>query len=163
MSDQATAGKVVVNQKGEGGATWMLGGLYETRISTAESGGAAAVVEFTVPVGMGPPQHFHEQDEIVYVAEGTAKFHLNGETTELGPGSVVYIPKGAQETFEPTSTLRLVTVYVPGGGMDEFFSEAGEPAARREIPPPPAAPPDVERLARLGAKAGLTLIPPDGH
>ena len=44
--------------------------------------------------------------------------------------------------------------------MEKFFAEAGEPAARREVPPAPTSPPDVERLAAIGARYGLQLIPP---
>lgn len=140
----------------------MLGGLYELRLTAAETGGAASLVEFTIPAGMGPPPHIHDQDEILYILEGTARCHLDGQTVDVGPGSVVYLPRGTQETFEPTSTLRLLAVYQPGG-MDRFFAEAGEPAARREVPPPPAAPPDVERLAGIGARYGLKLLAPPSH
>jgi quercetin dioxygenase-like cupin family protein len=158
MAEQtATTRKSVVHARGEGGAVWMLGGLYEARLTAAETGGTLSLVEFTIPVGMGPPPHIHEQDEIVYILEGTARYHLDGETVDVGPGSVVFIPKGAKETFEPTSTLRMLGVYLPGG-MDRFFAEAGEPAQRREVPPAPSSPPDIERLAAVGARYGLQLL-----
>jgi quercetin dioxygenase-like cupin family protein len=137
----------------------MLGGLYEARLSAAETGGKLTLEEFTIPAGMGPPPHIHDQDEVVYILEGTARYHLDGQVTELGPGSVVFIPKGTAETFEPTTTLRMLAIYMPGG-IDQFFAEAGEPAQRREIPPAPTAPPDVERLAGIGARHGLQLLPP---
>lgn len=160
MPEQTVAnGPVVVHSRGEGEALWMLGGLYENRLTAEETGGALSLVEFTIPVGMGPPPHIHEQDEVIYVLEGTATFQVDGSTQELGPGSVVFVPKGAKETFEPTSTLRTISVYLPGG-IDRFFAEAGEPAPRRETPPAPTSPPDIERLVGIGARHGLELLPP---
>jgi len=40
------------------------------------------------------------------------------------------------------------------------FAEAGEPAPRREIPPAPTSPPDVDRLARIGARHGVEIKRP---
>jgi quercetin dioxygenase-like cupin family protein len=156
-----TTEKPLIRKRGEGSAIWMLGGLYETKLSADETGGALTLMEFTVPVGMGPPPHTHTQDEVVYILEGTATYHIGDQTTEVGPGSTVYLPKGTVETFEPKTTLRTLNVYLPGG-MDRFFAEAGEPAQRREVPPTPA-PPDFEKLAATGRRYGLELIgPPPG-
>jgi len=163
MTDQATTGRIAIHGNGEGDALWMLGGLYEVRLSGAETGGAVTMIEFTVPEGMGPPPHMHDVDETVYILEGTAKYHANGTTTDVGPGSVLFIPRGAQETFEPTTNLRMLGVYSPAGGMEKFFAEAGERAQRREVPPPPTGPPDVERLVAIGSRHGLTLVAPPGH
>lgn len=160
MAGQGTVEGTVVRKAGEGSAVWMLGGLYETRLSGADTGDALTVMEFTIPVGMGPPPHIHDQDEMVYILEGTARYHIGDQITEVGPGSVLFIPRGTEETFEPTTTLRMIGVYHPGG-MDRFFAEAGEPAARREIPPAPTAPPDIERMGAIAAKYGLQLLPPE--
>jgi quercetin dioxygenase-like cupin family protein len=153
------ASKAVAKAQGESQAIWMLGGLYEVLVSSDESGGKATVIEFTVPVGAAPPLHMHDCDETVYVIEGTLKYHLDGKTIDGGPGSVFHIPAGTKEFFEPTSLLKIIGIY-HGGSMDKFFAEAGEPAQKREVPPPPSAPPDVERLAEIGARHGLTLVPP---
>jgi hypothetical protein len=95
----------------------------------------------------------------VYVVDGTLTYHIGGELIDAGPGSIFHIPAGTTEFFEPTSAAKLVVTYVPGG-MDKFFAEAGEPAQRREIPPTPTSPPDVDRLAALGAKYGMTIEAP---
>lgn len=36
--------------------------------------------------------HMHTEDEFFFVLEGTAKFHLNGETTTGGPYTSFYCP-----------------------------------------------------------------------
>ena len=163
MAERAvTTEKALIRKRGEGSAIWMLGGLYEVKLNADETGGALTFMEFTIPVGTGPPPHIHSQDEVVYILEGTATYLIGDQTTEVGPGSTIYIPKGTQETFEPKTTLRMIAVYLPGG-MDRFFAEAGEPAQRREVPAPPSGPPDFEKLAAIGRRHGLELVgPPPG-
>ena len=153
------SGKAVVNGVGRGRAIWMLGGLYEVLVSGDETNGQSTVMHFTIPAGAAPPLHRHDGDETVFVLEGTLNYHIGGETFEGGPGSVFHIPAGTEERFEPTSTVKLVVNYAPGG-IDRFFAEAGEPATTREIPPAPTSPPDIERLAQIGATHGLHLVPP---
>ena len=155
------ADKAVIRASGESKPVWMLGGLYEIKVSGNETGGGATVVEMTVPEGAGPPLHTHDGGEVTYVIEGTALYQYNGEKREVKAGSVIYFPKGTVETFEPVgpTPLRLLIVYTPGG-IDEFFEEAGEPAKRREVPPPLTSPPDVERLAQIGERYGLHLQAP---
>jgi quercetin dioxygenase-like cupin family protein len=139
----------------------MLGGLYEVKVAGEESGGEVSVMEITVPVNGGPPAHRHSGGEVVYVLEGTGRYHVGDRTVDIGPGSVVYIPRGTTETFEPTSTMRVLSIYTPGG-IDQFFSEYAEPAPRRELPPAPTSPPDIERLTSIAARYGLELDAPRG-
>lgn len=160
MAEQGVAtGKSVVRGRDEGKALWMLGGLYQVKVAGEESGGEITVMEITVPVNGGPPPHRHNGGEVVYVLEGTGKQHIGDRTVDIGPGSVVYIPRGTTEAFEPTTTMRVLTIYTPGG-LDRFFTEFAEPAARRELPPPPTSPPDVERLVSIAARHGLEIDVP---
>ena len=154
MSDQ-----VVVRGASEGTPLWMLGGLYEVKATSDETGGAMSVMEIAIPVGMGPPPHVHDCAEAAYVLEGTGIYHIDRKAVEAGPGSFFYFPAGTEETFEPTSHLRRLLVYAPGG-TDKFFAEA-EPAAAREVPPSPDGPPDLERLVAIAAKHGLELRAPE--
>ena len=152
------AGKAIIKADGAGQAIWMLGGLYEVLLSSDETNGESTVIQFTIPVGAAPPLHRHDCAETVYVVDGTLNYHIGGETFEGGPGAIFHIPAGIEENFEPTSTIKIVATYKPGG-IEKFFAEAGEPAKAREIPPPLTAPPDVAKIAAIGARHGLTLIP----
>jgi mannose-6-phosphate isomerase-like protein (cupin superfamily) len=116
-------------------------------------------MEITVPAGMGPPPHVHAGAELVYVLEGTIRYHIDGDVVEGGPGSFFYIPEGTEENFEPTSEARMLVIYAPGG-MDRFFEEAGEVAGSREIPPTPEGPPDLEAMTAIAARYGLELRAP---
>ncbi|HEY3021483.1 MAG TPA: cupin domain-containing protein [Solirubrobacteraceae bacterium] len=149
----------VVREPGEGTAYWMLGGLYEVKVASAESGGALTIMEMTMPAGMGPPPHTHPGGESVYVLEGRIRYHIADETFDGRAGSAFHIPEGTLENFEPVEQTRLLVVYTPGG-IDQFFAEAGEPAQRRELPPPPSGPPDIERLVAIGQKHGMDIRPP---
>ncbi len=151
----------VTRQKGDGQALWMLGGLYEVKVSSDESGGAMTIMEMTTPPGMGPPPHTHPGTESVYVLDGTLRYHIGDEVTEGGPGSVFHIPAGMVENFEPTGDkpLRVLVVYTPGG-MDRFFAEYGEVAKSRDLPPPDESPPDIERLMAVAARHGMEIILP---
>lgn len=150
----------VARKPGEGTAWWLLGGLYEVKVTGEETGGAMTVMEITVPAGMGPPPHTHDGSEVVYVLEGTVAYHIAGETVEGGPGAVFHLAPGTVEWFEPAGeAVRVLVVYAPGG-VDRFFAEVGEPAAARTLPPPPATPPDLPRVAAAAARYGMRIQPP---
>ena len=152
-------GQTVVRTEAKGDAYWMLGGLYEVLASSEDTGGAITVMQMTVPVNAGPPPHTHPGLECAFVLEGTVRFHVDGETHEAGPGAFGHFPAATLETYEPTSTTEIIFVYQPGG-IDKFFAEVGEPAARREVPPPMQTPPDLERIARIGEQYGITFQAP---
>jgi quercetin dioxygenase-like cupin family protein len=152
--------KLVVRDRGNGEAVWMLGGLYEVKAAAEETNGAMTVVEVTVPVGAAPPPHIHDCGEAVYVLEGRGRYHVGADSYDIGPGSFLYFPAGTIESFEPSETMRLLLVYSPGG-MDRFFTEAGDRAESYTLPTQ-SAPPDIERLTELGNKHGLQLMLPTG-
>jgi quercetin dioxygenase-like cupin family protein len=156
--EQHMGDKLIVRQPGEGDAIWMLGGLYEMKARAEETNGAMTVAELTIPENCGPPPHLHEGGEAVYVLEGRLRYQVGGDVVEAGPGAFFYFPPGTVETFEPIGRVRLLAIYSPGG-MDQFFTEAGEPARTRGVPAQ-AGPPDIERMVSLGAQHGLQLLPP---
>ncbi|HEX8855862.1 MAG TPA: cupin domain-containing protein [Thermoleophilaceae bacterium] len=149
----------VVREQGQGEAYWMLGGLYEVKVSGAESDGELTLMQMTIPAGMGPPPHTHPGGETVCVLDGRIRYHIGGETHEGGPGSCFHVPAGIEENFEPLEETRLLVAYTPGG-VDRFFAEAGEPAARRVVPPPPEGPPDMARLMEISERYGVHIHAP---
>lgn len=148
--------KLVVRNRGDGDAIWMLGGLYEVKAGSDETNAAMTIMEVTVPVGAAPPPHIHDCGEAVYVLEGRGRYHIGDDVHDVGPGSFLYFPAGTIEFFEPTETMRVLLIYSPAG-MDQFFREAGERAQSYTVPTQ-SGPPDVERLTTLGAKHGLQLL-----
>ena len=57
--------------------------------------------EVVVPPGSNvPPPHSHDNnDEIVYVLEGTFRYSVDGETRDLKPGEFMFSPKGSVHGF----------------------------------------------------------------
>lgn len=157
------AATTVARKAGESTALWVLGGLYEIKVSSEESGGTVTVMEMTIPVGAAPPPHTHAGSEIVYVIDGALAYHIGDETVEGGPGSVFHIAAGTVEWFEPTgpTPLHLLVTYLPGG-IDAFFTEIGEPALSHTIPPPASEPPDFPRIIETAARYGMVIQPPPG-
>ena len=126
--------KTVVHTSGEAQAFWMLGGLYEMLLLSDETNGATTVMQMTIPGGDGPaPAHASGiRDGLCH--QRHCPLQHRGEIFEAAPGSLFHIPAGTVENFEPTSTVRVLITYTPGG-IDEFFAEAGERAKRYEVPP----------------------------
>jgi quercetin dioxygenase-like cupin family protein len=149
-------GGTVVRSRGAGDAIWMLGGRYEVKVSSAETDGAMTIMEMWLPAGAAPPPHTHPGSETVYVLEGKLKYHIGGETFDGAPGSIFFIPAGTLENFEPLEESRILVTYAPGG-IEQFFTEAGEPAASDGLPPAPDSPPDIERLASIASKYGMDI------
>jgi quercetin dioxygenase-like cupin family protein len=151
------ADTTVIRDQGDGEAISMLGGAYQVKAAGDETDGKLTVMEMLIPEGSGPPPHTHPGGEAVYVLEGTIRYHIAGETVEGGPGSFFYIPEGTVENFEPTSQVRLLVIYTPGG-MDQFFREAGEPGQAGQLPPP--SEPDIDRIVEVGRKYGMDIQAP---
>jgi len=53
------------------------------------------VIRESIGVGDRIPRHWHDVDEVVLYERGSGRVHLDGEDTEVGPGSTVFIPAGA--------------------------------------------------------------------
>ena len=155
------AATTIARKDGEGTALWVLGGLYEIKVSSEESGGVCTVMEMTMPAGFGPPPHSHDGGETVYVVDGTMTYHIGDETVEGGPGSIFHIAPGTTEWFEPTgpSPLKVLITYTPGG-IDAFFREIGEVASARIVPPPATEPPDFPAIIAKAAEYGMVITPP---
>lgn len=155
MAEQALA-----RNPGEGRAYWVLGGLYEVKAASEETGGLMTVMEITLPAGMGPPPHTHPGTETIYVLEGRVRFHVEGEKIDGGPGSFFHAPERTWENFEPLTDARLLVIYTPGG-MERFFAEIGEPAPVREVPPGDHPLPALRWVTSIGHRYGLEMRLPD--
>jgi|GEM_PF-302643 len=98
-------------------------------------GGHLGFSRATQFVGSIPPSrapfHTHTYDEVVMVLQGHGLVHVDNETTELAPGTCVYLPPGSEHCLENDGdeTLRVLGVFSPGG----------TPAAKREVAAPRGA------------------------
>lgn len=122
------------------------------------SGGSVAVFEFDVPAGAKVPiAHSHDgYEETIYGLEGVLTFTLNGRQTDIGPGEVLCIPRGAVHRFDNThgADTKMLAIVSPGIlGPDYFREIAAIAKASAGGPPDPAA------LAAVMRRHGLTPAP----
>ena len=114
------------------------------------------VFELTVPPGaMVPPPHSHtDNEECVYVLEGTLRYSVDGETRDLTPGDWMSTPRGSVHHFSnPTSdTVRALVVLTPDIGAG-YFREVG-------VVVNAGGPPDRVKLLGVMSKYGLVPAAP---
>lgn len=150
------AGVTLVREPEAGDQLRVMGDRITFKLRAQETGGAFTLFEGVVGPGRGEPIHYHErEDETFTVLAGRAAF-LHGDTwTEVGPGTVVYIPRGVTHSFRNAGSvdLRLLVLNTPGGLHEELF------AAMSQVSPP-ATPEEGAALAALMARYHTILLPP---
>lgn len=125
-----------------------------------ESGGSAALFEFTVPSrARVPVAHSHDAyEETVYGLEGTLTWTVEGDRHEVGPGEVLCVRRGAVHRFENEGEVdaRVLAVVTPGKLGPDYFREI---AAVVEEAAAAGSPPDPARLGEVMLRHGLTPAP----
>src|SRR3712207_691031 len=104
--------------------------------ATAETtGGAFTVFEEVAPVDT--PLHVHEhEDELFCVLEGEHVFQVGDDEYRVGPGGVVFAPRGvphAQRRVVPRAG-RLLVLTAPAG-LENFFRELADAERAGELGP----------------------------
>lgn len=143
----------LVVDAGTGDTVWLAGLGVTFKVSSADTGGAFALVEHPVAPGVfAPPHVHHHEDECTYVLRGTVTVRVGGQETVAGAGSIVYKPRGIPHAFwnagdEPAQLLELITP----GGFEGYFAEAAALA-------PDGGPPDMEAVGALAERYGLEVV-----
>ena len=76
--------------------------------------GANALV---MPPGYDGFLHYHDtQDELYFVHRGTARFEVDGEVRELGPGCLVHVESTTPRKFSNAGEEDLVVLVIGGKG-----------------------------------------------
>jgi len=143
-------------------AFWHMGILWIILATAEETGGAFTLMEQLMAKGPQAPRHLHEwMREGFYLLEGRARFVIDGETIEAGPGEFVTVPKETWHEFEALTELRFLNWYTPGG-FEKLIIGSGAPATARTLPPKDLPQPDPELVKRLIAEIGMRQ-PQDGE
>ncbi len=136
-----------------------IGGIAVRFLLQGESsGGSVAMFEFDVAAGAKVPiAHSHDAyEETIYGLEGVLTFTVDGRNTDIGPGKVLCIARGAVHRFDNFSSAdtKMLAIVTPGVlGPDYFREIAAVIAAAAGGPLNPAAIADVMR------RHGLTPVP----
>ena len=91
---------------------------YRMLLPSETTNGRQSIFESVTRPGGGPPRHIHHgEDETFIILSGDVMFWLEGVQTANGPGDVVFVPRGAEHTFQVIGTrpARMLTVLSPGG------------------------------------------------
>lgn len=145
---------------GEGRKMWVLGELVTYKVTSERTGGAYSLFEVTTPPGAGPPPHIqHREDEAFYVLEGRYEFLDEDHLSDLGAGSLVYVPKGSLHAHKNVGegVGRMLVIQTPGGEHERLFEELGVPATDRSEPPAPEERPYGTRVFESAAKHGVEI------
>src|SRR5258708_127470 len=69
-----------------------VGGVLTFKATSDQSGGGLTAIDTVAAPGEGPPLHVHrDEDEFIYILEGSFKVKLGNELIEAAPGSFVFI------------------------------------------------------------------------
>ena len=84
------------------------------------SGGSVAMFEVDVPAGAKVPiPHSHDAyEETIYGLKGVITWTVEGQRTDVGPGEVLCIPRGAVHHFNNTSGADVTMLCVVTGVAD---------------------------------------------
>jgi len=123
-----------------------------------ESGGSLAMFEFDVPAGARVPiAHSHDAyEETIYGLQGVLTWTVDGHKSDVGPGGVLCIPRGAVHRFDNVyqADAKMLAIVTPGIlGPDYFREIAAVVNAAAGGPPDPAA------IAQVMRRHGLTPAP----
>ncbi len=120
------------------------------------SGGSIAAYEFEVPARTKVPiPHSHDAyEETVYGLEGVLTWTIDGKSSEVGPGELLCIRRGAVHFFEnaherDAKGLATVTPGILGSGYFRELSVIIDAAQ--------GGPPDLDAIAATMRRHGLTL------
>jgi quercetin dioxygenase-like cupin family protein len=100
-------------------------------LSSEATGGAISVLMGWHKPGEGPPDHVHfSQEEMFFIVEGTYELTAGDQTSTVGPGTVVFIPRNVVHRFKNVGdTTACMLDWTLPGGQDHYFKAISELAA----------------------------------
>jgi hypothetical protein len=100
------------------------------------------------PGGQIRPHAHARNEELLFVWEGTGVAEVEGERTDVEPGSLVYVSRWVEHTIINTGEVPLKVLWViTPPGLEDFFAAVGRPRQGGE--PAPASfgrPENVQEL-----------------
>src|ERR1700743_648351 len=97
-------------------------------LSSEATGGAISVLIASHKPGEGPPDHVHfSQDEMFFILGGTYELTIDGETSTVGAGAIVFIPRNVMHRFKNVGeTTAYMLDWTLPGGQDRYFKIMAE-------------------------------------
>jgi len=128
-------------------------------VESADSNGSVSVFECYVPANAKmPAPHSHDTfEETIYGLQGTTTWTVDGESIGIGVGEALCVPRGAIHGFQNAGSTdaTFLAIASPGVFGPAYFEEVGEVLAACA-----SGPPDLDALAQVMLRHGLTLAQP---
>ena len=124
-------------------------------VDGAKAGGLGVFEMTVLPGAKVPPPHSHSNnEECVYVLEGTLRYSVDAETRELRPGDWMSTPRGSVHHFSNPSgeAARVLVIMTPDVGASYFHDVAAVANA--------GGPPDPTKLKAIMTRYGLVPVAP---
>ena len=132
--------------------------LIDGTVGGMADAGSVSMFEFDVAPGAKVPvAHSHDAyEETLYGLEGVLTLTVGGQRTELGPGDVLLIPRGAVHRFDnlhaaATRTLAVITPGILGVAYFRDIAAVVKASA--------GGPPDAKAIGEVMRRHGLTPAP----
>jgi quercetin dioxygenase-like cupin family protein len=132
----STAPTARVVPPGEGRCVMLFAVRFDYKVTSADSGGALAALEVTIPPGILVKPHNHSrEDEYTVVLAGTVGARVGDRVVEAGTGASMVKPRGVPHAMwnvgpEPARVLELLSP----GGLEDYLTELA-PVLRDKAPP----------------------------
>jgi mannose-6-phosphate isomerase-like protein (cupin superfamily) len=122
-------------------------------LTTEETAGATSVIIAWHKPGEGPPDHVHfDQEEIFFIVDGRYELTVDGQTSMVDPGTLVFLPRNTVHRFRNAGeTPACMLDWTLPGGQDRYFKEISELAADGSF--------SSEKVAELNKEHHTTFAP----
>jgi quercetin dioxygenase-like cupin family protein len=146
----ATAPAAKLVEPGQGKTIMLFAVRFDYKVTSADSGGALAALEVTIPPRTLVKPHNHSrEDEFTVVLAGTVGARVGDMVVEAGAGASMVKPRGIPHAMwnlgpEPARVLEVVSP----GGLEDYFEELA-PVLRAKAPP--------SEYDALAERYGLTI------
>src|ERR1700687_4334339 len=97
-------------------------------LTTEATGGGLPLILAWHKPGEGPPDHVHfSQEEMFFIVEGTYELTVGDQTSTVGPGTIVFIPRNVVHRFKNVGeTMACMLDWSLPGGQDHYFKAMAE-------------------------------------
>jgi quercetin dioxygenase-like cupin family protein len=133
----------------------IMGGKFNLKVSTKDSGGDLLIYDTTRLQRGGPALHRHfRQDEWFYIIRGEFVVKVGEDTMRLRPGDSAFAPRMIPHAWAMVSEGpgQVLVLFQPAGSMEDFFHEMSRLG--------PNIPKDQEVFRRLWAAHGQEMLGP---
>lgn len=142
----------------------LFGTLVKFQVRSAETNGAYAILEMTVPADDPPARmHVHAAAETFQVLDGELEFHAQRDghsvTFHAAAADIVHMPPNIPHSFRNISkSPAACQIVIAPGSMEGYFLELGTPTANVRPGAKPIRPHDLQHLLDVSRKYGIEFV-----